>query len=651
MGKRFWIICSVVGFGLLVLSILGLLLLGRYEQGLQAQRRQDFMTVAEQIRLDVKRKLDAFIQVEQARPYTDYQYTFVPEATNQVAAFVRSPLAESFTNGLATGYFQLDSDGQVTTPYAALGQENTFAELTTYLEGLRSSLVPSLKGTDLRPSIRPGPSVAQTAGEEPKQLAKSAKKTDADRRSVYPVSSFDQPQDTQVLRQTRAAYEFNNATNEGMQTSLNAPLKEESETPQTKQTARSRRQTPMPAQDEVTSRSGVPMMGGQIDRQQSSSQPSSQQEETVQVRIEPFVPVTVSRSTGQNGVFAGQTFLIRHIQVEGRHWVQGFGLNESELLSQVNESARRLLRRGMGYEISGMERPDAVHTAVLDFGFGELVLNLQELGPDWIQTQTMRMQSWFWGILGVVWLAVVASMMALWKNMHEQIQLSQQKDDFISAVSHELRTPLASIRMYTEMLENDWIKSDAKRRAYYTSMRQESERLTRLIENVLDFSRIQRGKKQYNFTLGDINELVRRVSEMLRPGIEQAGFTLVPELANIEPFMFDRDTVTQIIINLLDNAVKYARTAEDKRIFLRTRQNRDNVVIEVEDRGPGIPRSRHTKIFDTFYRCEEESTRQTTGTGLGLALVKGFAQAHNGSVEVSSVKPSGVLFRITLSAT
>jgi two-component system phosphate regulon sensor histidine kinase PhoR len=96
-------------------------------------------------------------------------------------------------------------------------------------------------------------------------------------------------------------------------------------------------------------------------------------------------------------------------------------------------------------------------------------------------------------------------MAALWKNMHEQVQLSRKKDDFISAVSHDLRTPLTSIRMYTEMLEKDWVKTDDKRRQYYTTMRTESERLTRLIENVLDFSRIQRGKKKYDFTLGDIN--------------------------------------------------------------------------------------------------------------------------------------------------
>lgn len=626
MSKRFWLICSVVAGGLLILSILGLSLLGRYEKGLEAQRRQDFMTVAEQIRLDVKRKLDDFFLMEQSRPYTDYQYTYVPESTNQAAALVRSPLADLFTNGLANGYFQLDSDGQISTPYSAAGQENHNPALAGYLQSVRTYLLPSLQKGESLQNHRVEVAAASASRQTPAKQTTS--KAAPDRRGVYPVSSFDKERsNTQVLSQSRAAYELNYENSSRMQRQRMGQMPAESDTLQEQNTVRPQQ----PVQFEQT------VM-------------SPEQTQTVQVRIEPFVPIKVSGPDGQLSTLKAQVFMTRHIQVEGRHWVQGFRLNESELLTQVRESAGRLLRRGMDCEISGEERSDAVHTAILDFGFGELVLNLRELRPDWIQTQVFRMQNWFWGILAVVWGAVAASMAALWKNMRQQLQLSRQKDDFISSVSHELRTPLASIRMYTEMLEKDWVKTDAKRREYYTTMRQESERLTRLIENVLDFSRIQRGRKQYNFALGDINEPIAKVAEMMRPGIERAGFTLILDSSQIPPFMFDRDAVTQIVINLLDNAVKYARTAEDKRIFLRTRRIRDKVVIEVEDRGPGVPRSRHKKIFDTFYRCEEESTRQTTGTGLGLALVKGFAEAHNGSVEVTAAKPFGALFRITLAA-
>ena len=318
------------------------------------------------------------------------------------------------------------------------------------------------------------------------------------------------------------------------------------------------------------------------------------------------------------------------------------------MLKQVSESAQQFIRRGMGFDISKTEEADAAYTAVLDFGFGEVVMNLIERQPGWIQARVVRIRNWFFAILAVVWLAVIIALAAFWRNMYEQVQLSRKKDDFISAVSHELRTPLTSIRMYTEMLENNWVKSDDKRKEYYCTMRQESERLSRLIENVLDFSRIQRGRKRYEFTIGDVNQCVGDVVRMMQPYAEQAGFELVQELNELKPFTFDRDAVVQIVINLLDNALKYAKTAQDKRIVIRTKKQKDYAVIEVEDRGPGIARSQQKKIFETFYRCGDESTRQATGTGLGLALVKRFAEAHHGFVEIINTKPSGALFRVGL---
>jgi two-component system phosphate regulon sensor histidine kinase PhoR len=135
---------------------------------------------------------------------------------------------------------------------------------------------------------------------------------------------------------------------------------------------------------------------------------------------------------------------------------------------------------------------------------------------------------------------------------------------------------------------------------------------------------------------------------MMEPYAQKAGFELHTELADIEPFTFDRDAVMQIAINLIDNACKYARPAADNRITLRTRTQDGLVLIEVEDHGPGVPRRAQARIFEAFYRCADESTRQTTGTGLGLALVKRFAEAHRGFVQVASAAPTGCIFRVAL---
>jgi signal transduction histidine kinase len=281
---------------------------------------------------------------------------------------------------------------------------------------------------------------------------------------------------------------------------------------------------------------------------------------------------------------------------------------------------------------------------------GYLALNLIETDPDRIGRQISWLRNWYFGIITVVLLVVTLGLASLWRNARTQLILAQKKDDFISAVSHELRTPLTSIRMYSEMLEKNWVKSKDKVTEYYGSMRQESERLSRLIENVLDFSRIQKGQKQYTFSLGDINECIADVVEMMTPYATQNGFSIKIEPAQLGQTVFDRDAVTQIVVNLLDNAVKYARNAKDKTITVRTRTDDKFVLIEVEDHGPGIPHRLRSKVFEQFYRTGAEATRETTGTGLGLALVKKFAQAHNGFVEVFTAKPSGAIFRVTLVA-
>jgi len=204
--------------------------------------------------------------------------------------------------------------------------------------------------------------------------------------------------------------------------------------------------------------------------------------------------------------------------------------------------------------------------------------------------------------------------------------------------------------MYSEMLENNWVKSEDKLAEYYRNMRQESERLSRLIENVLDFSRIQRGRKKYTFKAGDINECIADVVEMMRPYAAQKGFSIKTELGRVGQMVFDGDAVTQIAVNLLDNAVKYARDAEDKTITVRTGSDERFILIEVEDHGPGVPHRQRKRIFEQFYRSGAEATRETTGTGLGLALVKKFAEAHNGFVEIINAKPTGAIFRVALGA-
>jgi signal transduction histidine kinase len=210
--------------------------------------------------------------------------------------------------------------------------------------------------------------------------------------------------------------------------------------------------------------------------------------------------------------------------------------------------------------------------------------------------------------------------------------------------------------MYSEMLEKNWVKSQDKLAEYYRNMRQESERLSRLVENVLDFARLQKGRRRYTFQLGNLNDCVAEVVEMMRPYAQQHGFVIQTRLEPTGQTPFDKDAVTQIVVNLIDNAVKYAACAADKTIAVHTRGEEGFTIIEVEDRGPGVPHRQRTKVFEEFYRFEgkpagketKQTQSQTTGTGLGLTLVKRFAEAHSGYVEIDSAQPSGAVFRVAL---
>jgi signal transduction histidine kinase len=135
---------------------------------------------------------------------------------------------------------------------------------------------------------------------------------------------------------------------------------------------------------------------------------------------------------------------------------------------------------------------------------------------------------------------------------------------------------------------------------------------------------------------------------MMKPYATQRGFSIKTDFEELGQIAFDSDAVTQIVVNLLDNAVKYARQAEDKTITIRTRNQDQFILIEVEDHGPGVPHRQRKKVFEEFYRTGSEATRETNGTGLGLALVKKFAEAHNGFVEILTAKPMGAIFRVGL---
>jgi len=236
----------------------------------------------------------------------------------------------------------------------------------------------------------------------------------------------------------------------------------------------------------------------------------------------------------------------------------------------------------------------------------------------------------------------------MYRSGAKQIELTHQQQDFVSAVSHELKTPLTSIRMYGEMLREGWADEE-KKKTYYDFIFDESERLSRLINNVLQLARLSRNKIQTDIRNIRVSELFDMIRSRISSPIERAGFDLqidCDEQTGRQTLAIDTDHFMQVMINLVDNALKFSPKADIKVISVGCRQSRQgNLQISVRDHGPGIPAAQMKKIFGLFYRAENELTRETIGTGIGLALVNQLVREMGGRIDVINTEP-GVQFTL-----
>lgn len=257
---------------------------------------------------------------------------------------------------------------------------------------------------------------------------------------------------------------------------------------------------------------------------------------------------------------------------------------------------------------------------------------------------------WVWQsflILGVLSVLMIGGLVLTYRSVNKQVALARLKSDFVSNVSHELRTPLALIRLYAETLELGRITTQEKKHEYYSIIRKESERLSALINNILDFSRIEAGAKEYDFRETDIAELVRNTLDSYRYQIEQQGFALEEHIDyGIPSVKVDREAIARALVNLVNNALKYS----DNEKFLGVRLYREQSVLklEVSDRGIGIDRNEQSRIFEKFYRTCDPLVHNTKGSGLGLSLVRHITRAHGGDVEVESTPGRGSKFTLSL---
>ena len=266
-------------------------------------------------------------------------------------------------------------------------------------------------------------------------------------------------------------------------------------------------------------------------------------------------------------------------------------------------------------------------------------------GDDPAATLAFRNRTLYIALLVLLYLGIGIGFGLTIREMRRAYRLSRMKTDFVANISHELRTPLTSVRMFAETLREGRAESPEEVRECIELLTSESERLSKLVEKLLDWSRIESGRRTLQRERVEVPSLLEQIGEAYRAQQFPATYQtdLEPGLPEVS---VDRDAIAQVVLNLLHNAVKY--TGDEKRIRLRARRAGRSVAIEVEDNGPGVRQQDRKRIFERFYRGDDLLSRKTEGTGLGLAISKKIVEAHGGKIELETRLGEGSTFRVLL---
>ncbi len=411
----------------------------------------------------------------------------------------------------------------------------------------------------------------------------------------------------------------------------------------------------LPARQKRTERSAVP---------EPSREPATRGTAKREFRVRTFESEIDPLELGF--LDTGHLVLFRNVWRDGRRYIQGALIDSGQFVDRaIGRSYRasslarttdlavtyRGERLGFtdaagtnGYAGSSRELAGRLlHRARLSPPFGdlELVFDVQQLP----RAPGTALLAWMSVILAGV---LCGGFLLIYRFAIGQIRLTKQQQDFVSAVSHELKTPLTSIRMYGEMLKAGWADEE-KKKTYYEYIHGESERLSRLIENVLQLARLTRNTQRIDPKRVTVTQVVDLVKSKVASQIERAGFALsvTDDTPAGTELVVDSDCFAQIFINLVDNALKFSANSQRKDIeIVSRREGNGNILFTVRDFGPGVPKNQMKKIFELFYRPADELTRETVGTGIGLALVHQLATAMGGRVDLRNREP-GAEFRLS----
>lgn len=623
------------------------LLLARSLSNLEDEAYNFHRRTAQGLATSLNQQIEQTLRREEERSYAQYRYVHVPERpVPQQEGLNLSPLAafpvESEIPG-ALGYFQIDPDGSFHTPLLPSPDVNLDVPQRQERVRVQRRLAEIVsKGSFLRTA-----STAEPGAGQRKKAEKSASREARLRANLS--QELDLAKHGRYAKLGELGRDLKGASPQSARESETEPRREQS-SPRQAMVFDSKLKAEEAAKESFED-SGRPQPQRRTDRLLSSL--DEPEEDRFEAEIDPFRSQLVDNAW---------LVLYRKVWWSDRRYVQGIVASLPEFVERwirpalVNSALPgsadlRLFYGGEPVSLTASpgrpseRKPLLLYDWTLPGAMSEfdLAITVDQLPPG-------PGAQFVYALAAVLSLVLIAGFWGAYRITATQMELSQKKSDFVSAVSHELKTPLTSIRMYGEMLMEGWALDDEKKRAYYRHIHDESQRLTRLIENVLRLAQLERDEWRAELSAHDPVEFVEALVRRLESQVKRAGFEIrvvsegQPSRVSIDP-----DALTQIMINLIDNALKFAKDAENREVVVTVSQIGPDCHLRVRDFGPGVPRRELMRIFEKFYRVGGELTRTARGTGIGLALVKMLADSMGAGVDVRNCDP-GAEFSLTLQA-
>jgi signal transduction histidine kinase len=632
----------------LALSIpLGYFVLKTY-RGLEQEEAATLSYFAETLFDEMERKLAGMVQKEESRAVDEYNYQVFPfSRPGEEGASEPSPLSQPSGENFIVGYFQNNPDGSFQTPLVENGRRIPPARAKLVKELREANEIFNRKRVAVSDRVKPRPAEVAAEEETRQKAGFAAKYLDLSRTQRSREYLGQKEKRVENITVSQAA---NIAKQEAAPLRSGAPVAAE---PKASKDERHL------DEDRVTGKAMSP----------GKSRLSSSYRESAEGTFQP-APAEVAEGTGGyrvevaplQAVFLSDAriYIFRRIMIENQIYRQGFLLQVNAFLDYLVQNyfltqpmaqftGLRLRVMDQGREARALEAgaigkdPDFVlnRSFPSPFNFLKATLTCDQIPPS-TGRRTLTI------MLVVLAVVVLMGLFAIYQSTRTIVDLSERRSQFVSSVTHELKTPLTNIRMYVEMLEQGIAQNPEREQEYFRILDSEGARLSRLINNVLELSKLEKKQRHIDLQTGNFDGVLAEVQAVMAEKLKQEGFTLTVETGQHQPFKYDREVMIQVLINLIENSMKFGRGAPRREISIRTTRQEGRVKIMVSDSGPGIPRQALKKIFDDFYRVENTLTHTTRGTGIGLALVKKFVRLMGGTVSAANNDDSGCTITISL---